>query len=268
MVSLLLLVFLASIMVVAIIGVIYYIENKLNTYIHLFFSYFILIMMALMLVGAIIYLSSPSNVTLGIAVAINMISMIVILAFFFSVAENLSKQITLSSKILYSLASLLVLNEALMGTTFSLAEFGKSYFFSITEDMAISLNSIWFFYPMMIEMLFTLVIGIVNFNQIGDYVYYVIPLIGIAAFPPTVLNFNVWIYSALAIDIFLAIYGIMKSKLIWKILYAILIITLIPILFNINIFFGLGIAISMVYFYRSLFMEARIKKEKDSSMNR
>ncbi len=262
MVSLLLLIILASIMVSAIIGTIYYIENKVNTYVHLFFSYFILIMMALMLIGAIIYLYSPSNLSLGIAVAINMVSMIIILAFFFSVAENLSKQVTTSPKILYSLSSLLVLNEALMGAAFSLAEYGNTYFLSVIEDINVSLNNVWFFYPMMVEMLFTIVIIILNFNQLEDYIYYVIPLIGIAAFPPTILNFNIWIYSALVIDIFFAAYGFLKSNSAWKVIYSILVISMIPIIFNVNLFFGLAISISMVYFYQFLFMKIRMTRKK------
>ncbi|ARM75558.1 hypothetical protein [Acidianus manzaensis] len=261
MVSLYLLVFFASIMVTTIIGVIYYTETKVENYTQLFFSFFVLIMMSLMLIGAIVYLYSPSTFSLGIAVAINMISMIIILAFFFSVAENLSKQVIITNKINITFSILIVINEALMGGAFSLAQLGKYAFSNAVTDISISLNSIWFFYPMMIEMLFTIVLGIfLSKNEFYDLIYFALPLIAVSAFPPTILNFSLWTYSAIGIDIIFVAYGILKSNKTWKILYSILTLSLIPIIFNIDIFFGSIMSILMVFYYFSILPDLRTRR--------
>ncbi|AWR96932.1 hypothetical protein DFR86_04735 [Acidianus sulfidivorans JP7] len=259
--SLSLLIFFASIMVTAIAGIIYYTEMKTRTYVQLFFSFFVLIMMYLMLVGAIVYLYSPSTFSLGIAVAINMIPMIIILALFFSIAENLSRQIILTRKINIAFSLLLVLNEALMGGVFSLAQLGISVFKNVVVDISIPLNSVWFFYPMMIEMLFTIILSsTLSKDTFYNLIYFAFPAIGVAAFPPTILNFNLWIFSALGIDMIFVIYGILKANKEWKILYSLLMISLIPIIFNFYIFFGIMMSVIMVFYYYTILSELRVKR--------
>ncbi|WP_238842131.1 hypothetical protein [Sulfolobus sp. E11-6] len=149
---LILLSFFASIMALAIATILYSVAI-VSTKIGTFFLYFSLTMMLTMLIGASIYLFSPSNETFGIAFGINMASMILLLGYFFAVAENLAERMNFNGYHFYTLSALAVINEVLMGLTFGLAQFGAKPFSTIILGLYNSLNSYWFFYPMMAEML-------------------------------------------------------------------------------------------------------------------
>lgn len=257
MVSLILLSILASVMVISIIATIYFIERKIKTLVHVFFTYFILIMMLFMLVGAFIYLYSPSETTMGVAVAINMISMIVILAYFFSQAENLSKETKMTQSVLAPLAVLLVVNEVMMGAVFSLSQLGVSNFSTLYSALNNSLNSVWFFYPMMAEMVATVLIIFTSIPEVD--LKDVIPLIGITTFPPTVFRIPIWVYTSVVFDTAFAILGIVKGKREWKILYFTILISTLAVIFNNYLVFAFAIAGSMVYFYDFIFCNYKNK---------
>ncbi|MQL56216.1 hypothetical protein [Acidianus ambivalens] len=262
MVSIYLLSILAGVMVVAIIGIIYFVENVMRNYVHVFFTYFALIMMALMLLGAIIYLYSPSELTLGIAVGINMVFMIVILGYFFAIADEIEeKKNPISNIHRYFIALMLVINEALMGTTFTLAQFGNNIFSSPLQDVSSSLDSIWFFYPMMIEMLSLFIIAYVN-NYDNDKLMMLIPFIGITSFPPLLFNINAWKMSSIIIDIALGILGFMKSEKNWKLIYSVLILSVLTSTISLKPVFCIAIAFTMVYYYFFIFEKYKIYTKK------
>ncbi|BDC17668.1 hypothetical protein HS5_05580 [Acidianus sp. HS-5] len=246
-------------MIIAIVGILYFVENVMRNYVHLFFVYFALLMMALMLLGASIYLYSPSSLTLGVAVGINMVFMIVILGYFFAIADEISEKKTpISDFHKYFIALLLVINEALMGTTFTLAQVGKSIFISPLEDISSSLNSVWFFYPMMVEMLSVFMFAYTTNYDSGKLLISLIPLIGITSFPPLLFDLNIWKLSSIFIDIALGVLGIMTSEKSWKYAYLFIILSVITTAINLKPIFCITIASIMVYYYSFIFEKYKI----------
>lgn len=235
----------ASVMVAFIVLILYYIE-KIKTYIGVFFIYFGLLMMLTMFIGAVIYLYSPSNTSLAIAFGVNMAIMVSVLAYFFIVAEKIASQrFNGEKKHILSFAILVVLNEILMGTTFSLAQFGLKYFLTLYDAFNTSINSVWFFYPMMAEML---AIYLIHYLK-GFYFKELFPLIGIATFPPTVFNFTDWVYSSLVLSLGFSLLGVLTAKNIWRYIYIVLAIGTITTLLN-PVPYDLIIIFSMILYYR------------------
>ncbi len=253
MVSLITLVIIASLMILAIIGAVYFVERKMQTYTHVFIVEFFMLMMATMFIGAMIYLYNPSTFSLGIGVGINMVSMIIALAAFFSVAENLSRPIR-DRKIVPLISISIVIDEILMGSTFQIAESGK--FLSLIQGIDSSLNSVWFFYPMMIEMLFLFLINLNKFSG-TKLPLNLFPVIVVTALPPTLIHIPLWEYYSALIDIAVLGYGTFISSMSWKFFYTMMGLG-VMLTFITGIPFGVSLSASMMYYYYSIF--SSIKK--------
>ena len=89
MVSLFLLILVASLMVVAIVIILYLVE-KVRNYAGFWFIIFLLVMMVSMFVSASIYLNSPSSLSLALAFLTNSIVMVAFLVPFFIKAKELA----------------------------------------------------------------------------------------------------------------------------------------------------------------------------------
>ncbi|MEM0071937.1 MAG: hypothetical protein QXR86_01000 [Metallosphaera sp.] len=241
-----LLIFLASLMVVIIVVILYYVF-KVRTKLGLFFLYFGFFMMSLMLIGASVYLFNPSQTNLGIAVGLNMTSMVLLLAYFFAVAEKLTENVNLKWYHLYSLSSLVVFNEALMGLTFGLAQFGKEPFLTPVSAMYNSLNSVWFFYPMMVEMLTLYLILLKRGNNLSLF-----PFIGVAAFPPVIFqDLIIWRYFSLLASLGFSILGL-TFKGTWRYIYLLTTVGSISTLFTPWIY-DVAILVGMIAYYVTSF---------------
>ncbi|AWR99157.1 hypothetical protein [Metallosphaera hakonensis] len=252
--SLFLLIILASLMVTAIVGLIYAVF-KVTTKIGLFFVYFGFLMMLFMLVGASIYLFKPTETSLGIAVGINMVSMILLIGYFFAVAEQLSEKINLRWYHYYSLSVFVVVNELMMGLTFGLAQFGVAQFSTVISGLYYSFNSYWFFYPMMAEMLFIYLIALskgINNTEL-------FPLIGVATFPPVIFqDLLIWRYISLFMTLGFSAVGLMfKGR--WRYLYILIIVGVVSTLIT-PWLFDLAIALSMVEYYVTSFRTEKLSK--------
>ncbi|MCH1771239.1 MULTISPECIES: hypothetical protein [Metallosphaera] len=253
-VSLVLLIGIASLMVAIIVALLYYVF-KVTTKIGTFFLYFAFFMMAFMLVGASIYLFNPTETNLGIAVGVNMASMILLLGYFFAVAERLTERIEFKWYHYYSLSGLVVVNEALMGLTFGLAQFGVKSFSSLVSAVDNSLNSYWFFYPMMAEMLSLYLISLSR----GRNNLSLFPLIGISTFPPVIFqNLLIWRYFSLIASLGFSVVGI-TFKGYWRYIYVVLALgSLLSIITP--WLFDLGILAGMIEYYATSFRVERISR--------
>lgn len=238
------LIFIATIMIIVIIYTLYSLDYKVKSYVGLLIFYFVQIMMITMFIGAILYLLSPSNYSLAEAIIINNATMLLFLVVLFSQGRKLANIHNFSKSSLIIASFLTVLNEILMGATFSLASFGPKLFSSFYLSVLTTLNSYWFFYPMMIEMLSLYLIDYIK----GNIKKELFPLIGITTFPPTLFNFSQWVYSSLIIDIILSILGIINSKGLWRFLYIITLFACFTTL-TLPFFFNGIIIIDMIYFY-------------------
>jgi hypothetical protein len=214
MVGLALLIPFAAAMVVAIVVVLAY-TSRVRTEVGLFFLYFAFIMMITMLVGASVYFLSPGQATLGVAVGINMGAMVVALTYFFSTAESLTKKVNMNRLIMGSIAALVVLNEGLMGTTFGLAQFGSGGFLTPLQGFLSSINSYWFFYPMMAEMLSLYLI----LDRRGVKLGAAYALVGATAFPPTAFDLPQWRLITPVLSLGASILGLLGSKRTWRWIY-------------------------------------------------
>ncbi|MCG3109062.1 hypothetical protein L3N51_01352 [Metallosphaera sp. J1] len=253
-VNIVLLMGIASLMVAVIVVLLYYVF-KVTTKIGTFFLYFAFLMMAFMLIGASIYLFNPTETNLGIAVGVNMASMILLLGYFFAVAERLTDRIEFKWYHYYSLSGLVVFNEGLMGLTFGLAQFGVRSFSSPVSALDNSLNSYWFFYPMMAEMLSLYLISLSR----GKNNLSLFPLIGISTFPPVIFeNLLIWRYFSLVASLGFSVVGIaFKGK--WRYIYVLLalgsLLSLItPWLFDVGIISG------MIQYYVTSFKTERVSR--------
>jgi len=233
-------------MVAIIVYTLYSVSYKIKTWIGLFFAFFVLIMMITMFIGAIAYLLSPSNISLAEAIIVNNASMLILLVYLFMNAKKLASNKDFSKIHIFSLSILTVLNEILMGGAFSLAYFGIKYFLT-------SLNSYWFFYPMMAEMLALYLIDYLKSRANKE----LFALIGITTFPPTILNFSQWIYSSIFIDVILSLIGIINSRGLWRYLYIITAISVVSTLF-IPTFFDIIIIIDMILYYVYLLNRSKV----------
>ncbi|NON61925.1 hypothetical protein, partial [Acidianus sp. RZ1] len=242
--------------------ILYYI-TKIRTYIGLFFSYFALLMMLTMFLGASIYLYSPSNVSLAVAFAVNMGVMITVLAYFFAIAENISeRKLHVSSIHVYSISLLAVLNEVLMGSTFGLAQFGSRLFSTPYNAFYYSINSYWFFLPMMSEM-----IGFYVIHYLRGLQYpYLLPLVGVTAFPPTAFNVSNWFPFAVIMTLGISAYGVFFSKRRdWKYVYLSLIVTGVILIIN-ALPYDLNVVIAMTLYYSSIFFQVFQRGEIDKRL--
>jgi hypothetical protein len=244
----------SSLMVAVIVVLLYYVYRVI-TKLGVFFLYFSFVMMAFMLVGASVYLYSPSETSLGVAVGVNMASMILLLAYFFAVAERLTEEFTMREVHYYSLAGLVVLNEGLMGLTFGLAQFGRTPFSDLALALYNSLNSYWFFYPMMAEML-SLYFILLSRRRAPLELF---PLIGITAFPPTIFTgLLIWRYTALVMGLGMSALGLtFKSRL--RLLYIVTILGVITTVYT-PWLFDTSIIAGMVLYYVVSFKAERIAR--------
>lgn len=254
MASLLLLSLIAYAMVAIIILILYF-TTRIKTFIGLFFLYFSLAMMLTMFLGASIYIYSPSNTTLAIAFAINMALMIFLLTYFFAIAENISERSLTNNPInIYGISVLLVANEVLMSTTFGLAQFGPKYFSSAYGAFYYTINSYWFFYPMMAEMLGFYLIHYVKGQQFQQ----LLPLVGVTAFPPTAFNVQDWFPFALVLTLGASAYGMFlnrkRERLWWFYIYLSLIFTSLLLLVN-AIPYDINVIIAMVMYYATILFQ-------------
>lgn len=255
MISLALLIGIASLMVAVIVFILYYIEN-IKSMIGLYFSYFGLVMMLSMFIGAIIYLYNPSNITLAIAFAENMVIMISFLAYFFIIAEELVKQPIRNLRYhIYVLSTLAVLNEILMGSTFVLAQFGKSLFSSVYSSFYSSVNSYWFFYPMMVEMLSLYLIQYIR----GVNLKSLLPLIGVTSFPPTAFNIREWFLFGVVMTMAVSALGIVSSgRNLWRYIYSIILLATLGTFIN-PIPYDICVIIAMILYYSTIFSSTMMK---------
>ncbi|BAB66951.1 hypothetical protein STK_18600 [Sulfurisphaera tokodaii str. 7] len=240
-------------MVAIIVYTLYSVSYKIKTWIGLFFAFFVLIMMITMFIGAIAYLLSPSNISLAEAIIVNNASMLILLVYLFMNAKKLASNKDFSKIHIFSLSILTVLNEILMGGAFSLAYFGIKYFLTFYSAFLTTLNSYWFFYPMMAEMLALYLIDYLKSRANKE----LFALIGITTFPPTILNFSQWIYSSIFIDVILSLIGIINSRGLWRYLYIITAISVVSTLF-IPTFFDIIIIIDMILYYVYLLNRSKV----------
>ena len=238
----------ASVMVFVIVYTLYSMIYRIKSNVGLFFVYFVLIMMVSMFVGALIYLFSPTDVSLAEAIIINNGLMLLLLVYLFLNAKKLAKRLDLSPFHSLSVSTLTVVNEILMGATFSLASFGITYFSSLSSSFLVTLNSYWFFYPMMAEMLSLYLIDYAK----GKVRKELFPVIGITTFPPTLFSFSQWVYSSIIIDLVLSALGIINSKGLWRYIYLLTAISVISTIVT-PVFFDLVIVAVMIFFYFYLF---------------
>ncbi|WP_422398137.1 hypothetical protein [Sulfolobus tengchongensis] len=231
-------------MVGIIILILYYIE-KIKTYVGVFFIYFSLIMMITMFVGASLYLFYPSTSSLAIAFGINAFLMIPLIAYFLMTIRKLVNRHFRGERthiVFFSI--LLVVNEVLMGSTFGIAQFGPSRFITPYYAFYYSINSYWFFYPMMAEMLALYILHYLK----GLTYREVFPLIGAVAFPPTAFDYSEWFYSALIFSLGFSLVGVISSKKIWRYMYSALAVAILLLLIN-PIPYDILIIISMILYY-------------------
>ncbi|QGA53218.1 hypothetical protein GFS03_00685 [Sulfolobus sp. E5-1-F] len=236
--------FIASIMIIIIILILYYIE-KIKTYVGVFFIYFSLIMMITMFIGASVYLISPSTLSLAIAFGINTFIMIPLIVYFLLNIRNfVNKKFNRERVHIVIFSLLLVLNEVLMGLTFGIAQFGPSKFSTLYYAFYYSINSYWFFYPMMAEMF-----ALYLLHYLRGLTYReVFPLIGVATFPPTIFDYQEWFYSAIIFSLGFSTFGVIFSKNFWRYVYSVLAVCILILLFN-PIAYDLVIIVSMILYY-------------------
>jgi|ECHhosMinimDraft_1075155.scaffolds.fasta_scaffold03027_2 hypothetical protein len=233
----------ASAMVASIVALIYLVES-IRTHVGLFFSYFGLLMMLTMLLGASIYLAQPSSLTLAVAVGLNMGTMTALLGYFLYSAHSIVRSLNMSKSDYYLVSLLLVSNEVLMGSTFGIAQFGVGPFSTPYGAFYTSVNSYWFFYPMMSEML-SLYIMLYLKGRNQDELY---PLVGITAFPITALHVSHWSELSMALTLVIAVYGALKSSRTWRWIYTSLAISALAVRVS-PLPYDAAILLSMIYYY-------------------
>ncbi|BCU67730.1 hypothetical protein HS7_11670 [Sulfolobales archaeon HS-7] len=192
---------------VAIIVFLLYEALKTTTLLHLLLVYFGFFMMIVMFISAFIYLENPSRFSIGVAIAFSNVTMIGFLVYLFDKVRKKSFS-GLTTGTLIVLSILAVLSEVTMSLTFGVVYYGVHAFGTLYSSFYYAVNSPWFFYPMMTEMISLFLIEYVS----GTTHRELLPLIGIAAFPPTIFDFNQWVYTAVVMSIVFSVLGIISSK--------------------------------------------------------
>jgi len=250
MVSLFLLILVASLMVVAIVIILYLVE-KVRNYAGFWFIIFLLVMMISMFVSASIYLNSPSSLSLALAFLTNSIVMVAFLVPFFIKAKELALR-RYNGKNDSLTSALAVLNEVIMGYTFELAQYGKSIFSSPLSYFTLSINNYWFYYSMMAEM-FTLYLIYYLRGVKREVLTQIFPIVGITASPPILLDNKVWFYSSLLMSLGFCALGF-RSRLNY--LYVAMAIALLTTFFT-PVIYELILLYSMYTYYTIVFSVAR-----------
>ncbi|MFP3226815.1 MAG: hypothetical protein RXQ80_07850 [Sulfolobaceae archaeon] len=250
MVSLFLLILVASLMVVAIVVILYLVE-KVRNYAGFWFIIFLLVMMISMFVSASIYLNSPSSLSLALAFLTNSIVMVAFLVPFFIKARELALR-RYNGKNDSLTSALAVLNEVIMGYTFELAQYGKSIFSDPLSYFTLSINNYWFYYSMMAEM-FTLYLIYYLRGVKREVLTQIFPIVGITASPPILLDDKVWFYSSLLMSLGFCALGF-RSRLNY--LYVAMAIALLTTFFT-PVIYELVLLYSMYTYYTIVFSVAR-----------
>lgn len=250
MVSLFLLILVASLMVVAIVIILYLVE-KVRNYAGFWFIIFLLVMMISMFVSASIYLNSPSSLSLALAFLTNSIVMVAFLVPFFIKARELALR-RYNGKNDCLISALAVLNEVIMGYTFELAQYGKSIFSNPLSYFTLSINNYWFYYSMMAEM-FTLYLIYYLRGVKREVLTQIFPIVGITASPPILLDNKVWFYSSLLMSLGFCALGF-RSRLNY--LYVAMAIALLTTFFT-PVIYELVLLYSMYTYYTIVFSVAR-----------
>jgi len=250
MVSLFLLILVASLMVVAIVIILYLVE-KVRNYASFWFIIFLLVMMISMFVSASIYLNSPSSLSLALAFLTNSIVMVAFLVPFFIKAKELALR-RYNGKNDSLTSALAVLNEVIMGYTFELAQYGKSIFSDPLSYFTLSINNYWFYYSMMAEM-FTLYLIYYLRGVKREVLTQIFPIVGITASPPILLDDKVWFYSSLLMSLGFCALGF-RSRLNY--LYVAMAIALLTTFFT-PVIYELVLLYSMYTYYTIVFSVAR-----------
>lgn len=250
MVSLFLLILVASLMVVAIVIILYLVE-KVRNYAGFWFIIFLLVMMISMFVSASIYLNSPSSFSLASAFLTNSIVMVAFLVPFFIKARGLALR-RYNGKNDCLISALAVLNEVIMGYTFELAQYGKSIFSNPLSYFTLSINNYWFYYSMMAEM-FTLYLIYYLRGVKREVLTQIFPIVGITVSPPILLDNNVWFYSSLLMSLGFCALGF-RSRLNY--LYVAMAIALLTTFFT-PVIYELVLLYLMYTYYTIVFSVAR-----------
>ena len=250
MASLFLLSLIASAMVVAIVTILYLVE-KVKSYAGFWFIIFLLVMMISMFVSASIYLYSPSSVSLALAFLTNSVIMIAFLVPFFIKAKELAMKRYNGRDDGY-ISVLAVLNEVIMGYTFELAQYGKSVFSTPFSYFTLSVNNYWFYYPMMAEMFALFLIYYLRGVK-QEVLTQLLPIVGITAFPPILLNDKTWFYSSLILSLGFCALGF-KSRLSY--LYIAMAVALLTTFFT-PVVYELVLLYSMYTYYTTVFSVTR-----------
>ncbi|MEJ2775372.1 hypothetical protein WIW90_03935 [Sulfolobaceae archaeon RB850M] len=250
MVSLFLLILVASLMVVAIVIILYLVE-KVRNYASFWFIIFLLVMMISMFVSASIYLNSPSSLSLALAFLTNSIVMVAFLVPFFIKARELTLR-RYNGKNDCLISALAVLNEVIMGYTFELAQYGKYIFSNPLSYFTLSINNYWFYYSMMAEM-FTLYLIYYLRGVKREVLTQIFPIVGITASPPILLDDKVWFYSSLLMSLGFCALGF-RSRLNY--LYVAMAIALLTTFFT-PVIYELVLLYSMYTYYTIVFSVAR-----------
>ncbi|BCU70340.1 hypothetical protein [Stygiolobus caldivivus] len=240
----------ASVMVIGIVLILYLFE-RIKNYAGLFLVYFLLGMMISMFLSAIYYLYYPSSISIAIAFLTNSIYMVSLLVPFFLNAKRLASKEYNGGHEIY-VSTLAVVNEFLMGYAFNLAYLGKNYFENGIDIFNYSIDSYWFFYPMMAEMLSLYIINYMKNESVRRDLF---PLIGIATFPPILLNETYWIYSTVIISLGLCFIGVISSKdKTIKIVYLALAIGTV-LTFYTSLLYEVLILVGMVMYYQKVLLK-------------
>ncbi|BDC17908.1 hypothetical protein [Acidianus sp. HS-5] len=229
----------AGIMVAVIVFLLYESE-EVKTKLGFSLVIFGFIMMITMFIGATLYLISPTSLSLAEAVLINNFTMLAYILSVFPFLRGFKVKFSLSSLSSILVSLLAVINEILMSLTFNIA----CRFPNVIYE---TFNGGWFFYPMMAEMLSLFLIHYVK----GQFYKDLFPLIGITSFPPTLLDNEKWFYTALVISLILSFIGIRESKLLVRIVYIALAVSLVS-LFLLTPFYDSVIVLSMITYYYTI----------------
>ncbi|MFP3202484.1 MAG: hypothetical protein RXR43_09635 [Sulfolobus sp.] len=250
MVSLFLLILVASLMIVAIVIILYLVE-KVRNYAGFWFIIFLLVVMISMFVSASIYLNSPSSLSLALAFLTNSIVMVAFLVPFFIKTRELALR-GYNGKNDCLISALALLNEVIMGYTFELAQYGNSIFSNPLSYFTLSINNYWFYYSMMAEM-FTLYLIYYLRGVKRELLTQIFPIVGITASPPILLDNKVWFYSSLLMSLGFCALGF-RSRLNY--LYVAMAIALLTTFFT-PVIYELVLLYSMYTYYTIVFSVAR-----------
>ncbi|MEM3671034.1 MAG: hypothetical protein QW767_04740 [Thermoprotei archaeon] len=278
MTSFALLVSIAALMTAALIWVIRQ-YGSASSLIHAELLAFVLVMMLSMFLGASFYMLYPGQISLAYVVGGNMFVMVIGLVIILNSFGEESAEKPFNRRLWTPIVSvLLILNESMMGLVFHQAQDGlllaPTPAGQLTGLVDLSVNTYWFFTPMMAEMIsaFTMIearSATINGVYTG--------LVGATAFPPTLLGYPSWIrvgflltFVALVYSLYIARKPTTRSERLGVSLTTVVLVTMVVAYVLSQWFlFALGIVAAMYWFYNDAFsrkLEARAQPKPASGV--